>query len=235
MYLVEYPEALILLDSGCRCDVDKVKRFIEEVLNKQMSDLKLVLVSHAHPDHSGGASFYQKRFGTKIAGPKNLNDWYRGFSGFITYLIDLCLAHLVAWKKGTDFERILFPRKIELDYELENSQKVPGFEDWCVLAADGHTISDLSFYHERDSIAYIADNIVGSNGKFFRPYPIFSPSRYKESLQKYIDLKIKTLMLAHHGAQQIEETIIQRIMDGIPTKARIHRNTLIVMLRQFFK
>ena len=99
LYLVEQDEKLLLLDSGCRCDVDIVKSYIEKDLNKKMSDLKCVIVTHSHPDHSGGAFVFQKKYQIPIAAMESINEWYKGVDGFLAYYIDILLTYLVAIKK----------------------------------------------------------------------------------------------------------------------------------------
>ncbi|MGR5470684.1 MBL fold metallo-hydrolase, partial [Vibrio astriarenae] len=55
MYLAEYPDKLMLLDGASRADILHLKDFIEHQLNRRFSDLKLVIVTHMHPDHAGAA------------------------------------------------------------------------------------------------------------------------------------------------------------------------------------
>lgn len=235
LYLVETNQGLLLLDSGCRCDVEIVQRFIENTLNKKMEDLKLVIVTHAHPDHSGGASFYKEKFKTKIAGPENVNNWYRGFEGILTYGIDLLLTYLVALRKKKGIKNILFPRKLRLDFALKDGDAIPGFENWKVLQTPGHTTDDLTLYCQRENTAYIADMIVGQRKEFFRPYPLSLPGEYKKSLQKYIDLKIETFLMAHYGINVISEDQIKKNIDKTPSIPRVHRNTLPTILKHLLR
>ena len=52
--------------TSCRCDLRVVQEFIEEKLERTMQDLKLVLVTHMHPDHAGGAHLYQERLASQL-------------------------------------------------------------------------------------------------------------------------------------------------------------------------
>ena len=51
IFLVEYPHKLLLLDAGCASDVPRVHDFIVHRLQRPFTDLKLVVATHAHPDH----------------------------------------------------------------------------------------------------------------------------------------------------------------------------------------
>lgn len=53
MYLAEYPDKLMLLDGASRADIPHLKDFIEHQLNRSFTDLKMVVVTHMHPDHAG--------------------------------------------------------------------------------------------------------------------------------------------------------------------------------------
>lgn len=211
IYLVEYLEGLLLLDGCCRCDIPVVESFIA-------NELKLVVSTHAHPDHAGGL-FYFKQKGISIAGPKNLMSWYSGVSGFFTYWIDILLTYLVAINKKSGFKNILFPRKISLDFKLNDLDRVPGFEEWQVLSCAGHTGIDLSIWHSKDKIAHVADNFVGNQKNVFRPYPIVYP-------EKYIDLNIETFLIAHYGKVIVSKEKIEKLIETTPIKARKHTNTL---------
>lgn len=235
LYLVEDKDDLVLLDSGCRSDVERVRKFIEVNLKREMSDLKLVLVSHAHPDHSGGAYLYQQKYHIKIASSSVINNWYSGVIGWFTYLVDIGLTYLVAWRKNKGFENIIFPRSLSIDIELMPDEEIPLLEGWKVLSTPGHTNFDLSFLHIPTKTAYIADNIVGSSGKYFRPYPLVSPQKYKKSLQRYIDLDINHYLLAHHGKNEIDNKVIKSLIDTTPKQPRIHRKSLIVILKHVLK
>lgn len=235
MYLVESQGKLLLMDGGCRPDVETVKNYIENKLNKSISDLKLVILTHAHPDHSGGARLFQKKYNIKIAGPENINEWYAGLSGLLTYWIDLLLTYMVAMRKSGKFKNIIFSRKQNLDYKLRDLDLIPGFEDWKVLSAPGHTAVDLTIYNETENKAYIADNLVGTGKKIFRPYPLSFPEKYKKSLQRYIDLDIKTFMLAHYGEVEVSKEHLESLIKSTPQVARNHRNTLPTIFKHLFK
>jgi glyoxylase-like metal-dependent hydrolase (beta-lactamase superfamily II) len=235
LYLIEYDHGLLLLDGGCRPDVKTVLNFIKENLNRPESDLKLVCVTHAHPDHSGGASFYKKR-GIKVVGTQACNQWYRGLSGFFTYLTDIFLTYVVAAKvrKENVYQNVLFSRKVNFDEYLIAGQTLPGFPDWQVIEAPGHTDNDISFYHPSTNTAYIGDNIIAIHNKFMAPYPIVLPVHYKNSLGLYIKLGIKNFLMAHYGAHQVPHSEIEKIISKVSDEPRRHKTALPALLLKLF-
>ena len=77
LYLVVYSDKLLLLDGGCRCDADDVVDYIRR-LGRRMEELKLIVVTHPHPDHSGAAPHLHRLYGTAIAAIPTINEWYSG-------------------------------------------------------------------------------------------------------------------------------------------------------------
>ena len=61
------------------------------------------------------------------------------------------------------------------------------------------------------------------------------PEKYKKTLQRYIDLKIKTFMLAHHGEVEISKERLESLINSTPQVARNHKNTLPKILRHLFR
>jgi glyoxylase-like metal-dependent hydrolase (beta-lactamase superfamily II) len=214
IYLVEYSHGLLLLDSGCYCDFPIIKTFIESNLNRKISELKLVLVSHTHPDHIGGAWRFKKA-GIPIACFKDMDQWYLRKNGLRNYWVDILLTWYVARKMKRPIKNIFFKRRVNAEYLLEDGDKIPFFEDWKALHTPGHTDSDLTFIHEESGKAYIGDNIIKLRDNFIIPHPISFPDRYKESLARYKDLSIKEFLLAHGGETSISNESIDDILSRV--------------------
>lgn len=225
IFLVQEDENFLLLDGCSRPDVEIIFSYMEKQLSKKISDLKLVITTHPHPDHAGGVSYFREK-GIQVAGPEKINLWYRGFSGLFTYWTDILLTYLVAISKKSGFKNIFFPRNIKIDLVLKEGMEIPGFENWTVLECPGHTSMDLTIYNTGDNIAYIADNFVGSSKRIFRPYPLTEPENYKKSLQRYIELGIQEFLIAHYGRVKVEPEKIKKLIETTPRAPRRHLNTL---------
>ena len=77
IYLVEYAHGLLLLDGMSRCDIDILRRFITGTLGRPFTDLKLVVVTHMHPDHAGAAQALRKISGCLKPFKINKQGWVR--------------------------------------------------------------------------------------------------------------------------------------------------------------
>ena len=222
IFLVEYPHGLLLLDGGCRADVPIICDFITNKLNRPLSDLKLVISTHMHPDHAGAATKLKQLTGCKIAAGSQTKHWYKGLDGVLMYLTDMALAHWVAGRKGKKKQSLWYPRKLQPDLYLTDGQNLPGFDEWQVVSTHGHTDRDISLYHATSSKIYVADLIVIVKGQYSAPFPVFHPNRYKTSLQKVRDLNVDTVVLAHGGEKEISELEWQLLIDKAPKKPTTH-------------
>lgn len=218
IYLVEYDDKLMLLDGCCRCDVAVVETFITQQLKRPMSDLKLVLVSHMHPDHGGGAHLFRKRFGCQIASVRSNTQWYGGVRGAFSHLTDTLLALYVARRKGKALHYVFYPRKLRPDILLTEGEPIPDFTDWTVYETPGHTDRDLSFYHAASKQIYVGDVILKLKSRFVSPFPIYQPDVYRASLAKLMHLDIDTIIMAHDGFSAITNKEIQSLIEKSPKR-----------------
>ena len=175
-YIIEYPDKILILDSGCRPDYKKILEFVTIQLARGIKDIKLVALSHAHPDHMGGADLLQTKFQIPIAATRETMQWYRGIKGTITYLIDVLLTYYVSYRlKKSIFVNLFFNPYFKLNFDLNEENFLPFFPDWQVLKTPGHTPNDICFYHYQTGTLYIADMIIKKRGEFILPYPIYLP------------------------------------------------------------
>ena len=64
-YLITTPEGHILINSGFERTVPLIRKSVES-LGFKMSDIKILLASHAHSDHVAGHALMQKATGAKV-------------------------------------------------------------------------------------------------------------------------------------------------------------------------
>ncbi|MGA1791667.1 MAG: MBL fold metallo-hydrolase [bacterium] len=205
IFLVEYPEGILILDGGCKGDVAEVEHYVSEVLGRSMDSIKLVIASHAHPDHTGGTHLFNKRHGIPIAAPIGINKWYSGMGGFIQFHIDLLLTFWVARKKRHPLRSIFYKRRIRCDYPLKDGDTLPFFNDWKVMETPGHTAHDIVLYNQKASTLYVSDMFLRLNGKYILPFPVTLPHLMEKSLLRLKPLEIKTLLMAHGGMRDVKD------------------------------
>ena len=218
IYLVEYPEQLMLLDGCCGADVGMLEQFITGDLNRPFSDLTLIIVTHMHPDHAGAAHKLRKITGCKIASANMSNQWYKGLSGRFRHLVDIALATWVASRMRKVRKNLWYSPYLKIDYALTDQDTVPGFNDWCVLTTQGHTDRDLSVLHRPSKRIYVADLLVKVKDRFIPPIPVHFPQQYRASILKVQALQPASIMLAHGGEVQLTERDFVHALTVAPRK-----------------
>lgn len=205
IYLVEYPDKLLLLDGCCRADIRTLEHFITDTLGKSFSELQLILVTHMHPDHAGGAAKLRQLTGCKIASANMAKQWYAGLSGRLTHIVDISLAIWVAGRMGKAKKNLWYSPVLIPDYQLNDCDKLPGFSDWCVYTTPGHTDRDLSAFHMQTKKIYVGDLLVKVKNRFIPPIPVNYPEQYRASLNKVKNMQPESMLLAHGGEVKLTE------------------------------
>ena len=202
VYLMETPEGLFLMDGGCRGDVKRIETYIKEKLNRPMSDLRLLFVSHMHPDHAGAAPILRRKYGIPIAAHYQVDRWYRGVRGWLQQRVDRSLAQYSARKNGRSRESVAYRRKVKPDIGLKDGAALPIFPGWEVLSVPGHTLYDMVLLNRQSRILYAADIVLHRNEKYMLPFPVPFPELMAESLDRLAMLDVDTLLLAHGGIRE---------------------------------
>ncbi len=205
IYLIEYRDKVLLLDGGARHDAARIEACFAQVMQRPMSDLKLSLVSHMHPDHAGGAPLLRRQFAIPIAAHYEIDRWYRGSRGVAQHLIDTLLGHYSARQQFGRLERAWYPRRLEPDYRLYDRETLPLFPDWIAYAAPGHTLHDMVFYHPQEKLLYVGDLIIMVGEKIVLPFPTLFPELMADSLKRMAELEVNKLLFAHGGVLEIED------------------------------
>ncbi len=232
--LAEYSDRLLLLDGCSRADVSLIKHFINDILKRPLTDLRLVVVTHMHPDHAGAAHKLRQITGCKIASANVDGQWYHGFDGKMMHITDILLTRWVANKKQRKQRWLWYSSKLSPDFQLNDGDLLPDFEDWQALATQGHTDRDLSLHHLPSNRVYIADLIVTTRKGFIPPFPIFYPERYRNSVNKIANLNTESIILAHGGEVQLTAQHFEQILAKAPTAPITHWRSMKAKLKQVF-
>ena len=231
-YLAEYADKLLLLDGCCRADIAIIENFVNNTLNRPMSDIALIVVTHMHPDHAGAANLLRKKYGSKVAAANVPGQWYSGVDGKLMHLTDILLTLWVAGRQKKAKKHLYYSSKLTPDFYLSDQSVLPGFEDWQVHFTQGHTDRDISLHHKASNQIYVADLMVKVRGAFIPPYPVFYPKRYLQSLLKIRALNIESVLLAHGGKVQLTEQQWQHLIALAPTKPVTHWRSVKTKLKR---
>lgn len=235
IYLAEYPDKLLLLDGASRADITYLCQFIEQQLARPLSDLKVVVVTHMHPDHAGAAHRLRAITGCQIVSADKKTHWYQGWSGGAMFLSDLLLALWVAGRMKKARVNLWYDRYLKPDSVVNEGDQIPGFPDWTILETPGHTDRDLSLWHEPTRLLYVADLMVEVKQHLISPFPIFYPNHYRRSVERVFKLNPETLLVAHGGSVTFDERAYQHLIVTIPTTPSTHWRATKTKLRAVLK
>lgn len=226
IYLAVYPDKLLLLDGGSRADVSKVLAYITDTLGRSVTDLKVVMVTHMHPDHAGGANLLKKETGCLIVSTDKSRPWYFGQEGRDLHMLDIGLSHFVASRQGKGFETLWYDPVLRPDIGVKDGDKIPGFDDWEILETPGHTDRDLSLWHRPSHVMYTADLILRIKQGYTAPYLITLPEEYSRSVAKVRALSPKEVLLAHGGRGELKDEVYLDLIRRTPKQPRTAYHTL---------
>ncbi len=203
LYIAVYPKKILLLDGGSRTDFKKIVEYITCTIKRTMSEILLIVISHAHPDHSGTSSFLRSRYNIPIAAHYTIDRWYSGIGGFIQHKIDIFLAWMMTVKSGYKIHRLWFKRKVSPELPLNDGDTLPYFEDWEVIHTPGHSTNHLVFYNREETLLYGGDIFLNIQDKINLPFLITCPQLMENSFDNLSEFPIKTVLLAHGGVFKI--------------------------------
>ena len=218
-FIIEYDDKLLLTDGACKTDVNGIADFIQGKLGRDIHDLKLIVVTHSHPDHAGAAYLLRKKFNIPIAAYHDIDLWYSRLGGATQQISDILQMQFMATQtnRKLSFKSQKYKRILKPDFLLKDQSSLPFFEDWKVIHGSGHTSHNILLYNEKNSAIYVADTIINTKGKFFPPVPVLFPTAMKETLLKIKKLNPKTILCAHSDPPVLEykDEMVDRVMKKV--------------------
>lgn len=206
IFIAEYEDSLLLLDGGSPADVDVIEQFCADDLKRPVSDIILAVVTHMHPDHSGAAPILRKKYGTKIAAYKNIDEWYSGPTGWLQHKLDCFMAQIVAARQKTKIRKVFSRRITRPDFLVDDCDQLPFFPDWKIIYTPGHTSHDIALYHEKTRILYCGDSVIEVKGRLYLPLPVIFAKRMKSSYRKMGGLEAEQILIPHGNCIETENS-----------------------------
>jgi hydroxyacylglutathione hydrolase len=174
----------VLIDAGIRWDRRLFFRALDGVA------LKLVALTHVHPDHQGVAKAVCERFGCPLACGEGDRAVMEGREPMGPPSRPIRYS-----------SRLLAGPPCAVDRVLKEGDEVGEFR---VVEAPGHTMGHVVFFREADRLAIAGDlatnmNFITLRTGLHEPPGFFSvdPARNRESIRKLAALRPDTLLFGH--------------------------------------
>jgi hydroxyacylglutathione hydrolase len=210
-FLLETDSSLFLIDAGYPKYQGKIRKEIKNN-NPQNKPLKLIIMTHAHFDHSGSAQRLKELTGAKIAIHRfdslDLHNaktriGHTNFSGFFGKTLLLPIALL-----------IFSPVKTPPDITFENGFTFNEYGlNAKVIHTPGHTDGSSTIIVD-DSLVFFGDLIVKAKNFSKQKYYAVSWDQIDESIKTVSTLRFKTGYIGH-GLKTLDTLIVKRIASKI--------------------
>jgi glyoxylase-like metal-dependent hydrolase (beta-lactamase superfamily II) len=189
--LVDGGEA-VLIDTGLFGGARQIRRLVKR-LGLAPTDLKAVLLTHAHLDHAGNAAWVKEWTGAKICAhpAEQLHlDGCFPYRGVTRWCGRLEAAGRFAFRY----------RGATIDEPLSDGQILPFWGGLRVVHLPGHTAGHCGFFSERHGLLFSGDLFASYRSRAGLPPPIFNtlPGLIPASLEKARQLDLRGMVPSHY-------------------------------------
>ncbi len=227
VYLIRGQGENILIDTGNWTTPDHdngMGAFLIEKLDREKNDLRYILITHFHYDHTGNASVLKERYGAEIVAhaldrpiiedpmlvtrPENLarfgitpGEALRDFNLAEGESLGLSDPEIV---------RRHWNRPVEVDLVVEDGDTLDvGGLKLRILHLPGHCPGQIGVYNPASGALYAAD--IMHYPTPLGPYPIGDAKAHRRSIERCIELKPQLLLEGHGLSAYSEASSMRRL------------------------
>jgi glyoxylase-like metal-dependent hydrolase (beta-lactamase superfamily II) len=203
-YMVARDGGITLVDAGMSSDGADVRAGLD-YLGAEPRDIRAILLTHWHNDHSAGARaardlsaapvYYHSADESFFTGKTGA----RGLRGWISELIPEWGVLVLA--KGLLGEAT--PRAVEAQHFVHNGDVL--FDDFVVLETPGHTDGHVAYYYRPEGALFAGDAlaVIGRRIRFMARPVTLDEAAARRSLAKCLELR-PTLLCPGHREPLVE-------------------------------
>jgi glyoxylase-like metal-dependent hydrolase (beta-lactamase superfamily II) len=179
---------LALIDCGYAGSVNRISRAIA-AQGREPSDLRLVVVTHGHPDHAGSARELAALGAAILIHPadaQRLSTTWRDVARRPS-------------RGGVFAAMTPEPPAVQL---IEDGDVLPILGGLRVVHTPGHTPGSVCLYGARDRIVFVGDNLQRRFGRMSFASTLYSddPALARRSMTRLAALDIDTIVFGHYAA-----------------------------------
>ena len=208
-YLVEESDGtLTLIDAGMQADGKRILEFITSKVHRMPSEVKTIVVTHCHVDHTRGLAAIKAATGAEVAVHEADADFVSGRKRYPSPggAMGLAFSVMSPFFKTTP---------VEPDLILKEGDTVGRL---TVFHTPGHTPGSISLYDRRDRVLFVGDTARFMKGRLEGPPPRFTPhmDQARASLERLSSLDF-VVMLSGHG-EPLQSPDAPRMMNELSKK-----------------
>lgn len=230
-YLIDDGTSLVAVDVGTAPAANNIRQYLREQ-SRALPPLRMVTATHFHIDHVGGISRIVRHF------PHVKVCFVTAVGDYLQRRKKLALFPLAKWLKGLvpvvmaeenhlrntaasltsdkvaiplPLLRNLLPSRYSPECTLDEGRGVPYLPHWQLIKTPGHTPDSICLYHSDEGILVSGDTILNMRGSGELNNFCTDCEKIKESFQKLLSLKIKTVYPGHgeplHGLEGLRNIV----------------------------
>ena len=201
-HLIISDDGVDLIDGGFFRGIARIKNALRRQ-GKTLSDVRSILLTHGHIDHTINVARLQKITNCRVYAPLADRDHvnschrYRGWS------------KIAGWLETIG--RVLFRfEKPNVDHWLEPGERIHGLE---VIVLPGHTIGHCGFLHYDTQLLFAGDLFTDHLGKASPPPAILNDDSImaRLSIKKAAKLDLKGVLLNHARKAEPAKTLLSLV------------------------
>lgn len=190
--VLQAPDGVVLVDAGSRGSLHVINAGLG-ALGVAPEQVRLIALTHCHPDHAGGLAELVEVTSAPVAIHRTEAGIVRGDEPAPSFL------RRQALQNAHPFFAMFSSRPVAVRYPLEDGEYLPEIEGVRVIHTPGHTEGSICLYVEPAKALIVGDALQFRFGKLLAPSWLFTrdPELARASLAKLLDVDFTTLCFSH--------------------------------------
>ena len=211
-------DTLALVDAGLPWNSGRILKYIRKI-GREPEELSHILVTHAHPDHTGSASRVARKTGAQIVA-HNADTKRRGNGPSLSYM----------GLFGSLPIPLPFFERTTVATLVNEGDVLPIAGGVRVIHTPGHTPGSVCYLEEGTGALFSGDTIFSDGQRISRsvPFPGYDAEAYRASLERLATLDFEAVCGGHGaplksgGAKKLQELMAAR--PELPTWRQFFRS-----------